>query len=505
MVFKRNRPSFKYLSQKEKYLLKTFCSKKIIEITLKKTVFLPALKFYTMSQQLKPKYGLVTTTSLVIGCVIGSGIFFKVDDILNAAQGNNLAGLIGWIVVGLSVVLGAVSLAYYAKLLPNEGGLLKYAEYRFGKIPSFFVGWFYMTIYYPILCAVLFTVAGIYIANLLREFIDFTPTFEHYSLIGLMCLFILYFTNVRSPKTGGIIQSASTILKVIPLIIIAGLGIVTFIKGDISPENTLSYAANNLPNNTTLFALASATFIPIAFAFDGWYVATQISGEVKNAKRNLPIALIAGTLIVLFIYVFYYLGIVFKMGSANAIAYKDAYITEFARSLASDTGAILMQLAIIISVLGAGNAILLAGLRVPYQLVNSGNAINFFNVVRIDANWNMPKNSAYFMLTLFIISFFLFYITNTNQFFIDLKFDLSSLPVTFVYVINLCLYVGLFKLIYTNKLGGNKLFKYIIAIIAIFGALIVLYGGITTSNGILYIAICLATLAIGLKVLKRNN
>ena len=128
-------------------------------------------------QKLEAKYGLFTAISLVIGQVIGSGIFFKVDDVLSATQGNSFAGLLGFVIVGISVVFAAVSLANYAELLPKDGGILNYVEYRFGKKTAAFVGWMYLSLFYPLLTAVLFTVSGIYISHFLAEFTGFKPTF----------------------------------------------------------------------------------------------------------------------------------------------------------------------------------------------------------------------------------------------------------------------------------------------------------------------------------------
>ena len=79
-------------------------------------------------QKLEAKYGLFTAISMVIGQVIGSGIFFKVDDVLLATQGNVLAGLFGFIIVGISVVFAGISMANYAELLPKEGGILSYVN-----------------------------------------------------------------------------------------------------------------------------------------------------------------------------------------------------------------------------------------------------------------------------------------------------------------------------------------------------------------------------------------
>ena len=191
------------------------------------------------------------------------------------------------------------------------------------------------------------------------------------------------------------------------------------------------------------------------------------------------------------------------MGGDGIISNGDAYITEFAREIANDFGAIIMQIIIIISVLGAGNAILIGALRVPYQLVNTGNSTHFLNVLNIDKKTNMPLNSAYLMFTLYTLMFVVYNVTSTFPLFVNAKFELSNLPITFVYLINLSLYAGLFKLIKTGEIPGNKFLKYTVSVIAIFGAAIVLYGGITTSNGLLYIAVVSVILLFGIKVFKK--
>ena len=157
-------------------------------------------------QKLEAKYGLFTAISMVIGQVIGSGIFFKVDDVLFATQGNVLAGLFGFLIVGIIVVFAGISMANYAELLPKEGGILSYVKYRFGDTAAYFVGWMYMSLFYPALTAVLFTVSGIYIAHLLAEFLNFEPTNLHFALIGFMNLVIFFFINIFRPKSSGIFQ-----------------------------------------------------------------------------------------------------------------------------------------------------------------------------------------------------------------------------------------------------------------------------------------------------------
>ena len=198
--------------------------------------------------------------------------------------------------------------------------------------------------------------------------------------------------SIYRPKSSGIFQQMTATLKLIPLILISSLGIILLLKGNVEEQRTFSYAVNHLKENQSLWQLVAASFVPIAFAFDGWYIATQISGEVKNSNKNLPKALVIGTITVLVVYVLYYCGIVLGMGSDEVLKLKDTYITEFSRKMASNSGAIFMQLFIIISVLGTSNGLLLATIRVPFQFYNLDNSKKFFNLGKVDEKTKMHIN-----------------------------------------------------------------------------------------------------------------
>ena len=454
-------------------------------------------------QKLEAKYGLFTAISMVIGQVIGSGIFFKVDDVLMATQGNVLAGLLGFLIVGISVVFAGISMANYAELLPQGGGILNYVNYRFGQTASYFVGWMYMSLFYPALTAVLFTVSGIYIAHLISEFINFSPTPMHFALIGFVNLIIFFFINILRPKSSGIFQQMTTVLKVLPLIFIASLGILSLFKGDVGEVNTFTQVGSGLQNQSFIL-LVAASFIPISFAFDGWYIATQISGEIKNSSKNLPKALIIGTISVMVIYIAYYLGIVFRMSGAEIIQLKDTYITEFARKIASNSGALLMQLFIIISVLGTSNGLLLATIRVPYQFSNLEKSRKFLNLNKIDEKTKMPVNSAIFGTVTIVFYLFIYYITNTHSFFTERNFDISAIPIIFIYLVNGALFLGLFQLFKKKLFSTNSLIKKVMAIIAVLGIVIVLFGTASAQNGITYFIINLIFLLTGFLLMRRN-
>ncbi len=457
----------------------------------------------TKDQKLEAKYGLFTAISMVIGQVIGSGIFFKVDDVLSATQGNILAGLLGFLIVGISVVFAGISLANYAELLPREGGILSYVNYRFGETASYFVGWMYMSLFYPLLTAVLFTVSGIYIAHLFAEFMNFTPTNLHYSLIGFVNLLLFFSLNILHPKSSGIFQQMTTVLKVLPLIFIASLGILSIFKGDVNEVNTFSQLGNGVQTQS-FWLLVAASFIPISFAFDGWYIATQISGEIKNSSKNLPKALIIGTISVMVIYIAYYLGVVFRMSGEEIIQLKNTYITEFARKFASDSGALLMQLFIIISVLGTSNGLLLASIRVPYQFVNLKKSKNFLKLDRVNKKTKMPLNSGVFSVGAIIFYLGVYYLTSTLPFFSEKNFDLSAIPIIFIYMVNGALFLGLFKLINKNLFQGKSLLKKIMSVIAVLGNGIVLFGSASAANGLTYFVVNIIFILAGYLLMKKT-
>jgi APA family basic amino acid/polyamine antiporter len=454
-------------------------------------------------QKLETRYGLFTAISMVIGQVIGSGIFFKVDDVLFATQGNVLAGLLGFIIVGISVVFAGISMANYAELLPKEGGILSYVQYRFGQTASYFVGWMYMSLFYPLLTAVLFTVSGIYISHLLAEFINFEPTNLHFSLIGFVNLLIFFAINIYRPKSSGIFQQMTTVLKVLPLILISSIGILCLFKGEVSYVNTFSQIGNGLQNQSFIL-LVAASFIPISFAFDGWYIATQISGEIKDSRKNLSKALIIGTISVMVIYVAYYLGVVFGMSGDEIINLKDTYITEFARKIGSNIGALIMQVFIIISVLGTSNGLLLASIRVPYQFSNLEKSKQFLDLDKIDQKTKMPINSAIFAVVMIVIYLFLYYISNTHSFFTEKNFDLSAIPIVFIYLVNGALFLGLFRLFRENAFSKNSFSKKIMALIAVFGNAVVLFGTASAPNGITYFVINILFFLAGFFLMKKK-
>ena len=441
--------------------------------------------------------------SMVIGQVIGSGIFFKVDDVLMATRGNVYAGLLGFLIVGIGVVFAAISMANYTELLPSDGGILGYVEYRFGKRMGAYVGWVYFSMFFPLLTAVLLTVSGIYISHFLVMFIGFEPDFLHYSLIGMLNGFLFLGLNLFSPKSSGVFQQVTTILKLLPLILIASLGIVSIIGGHSELYHTEASVTENLSEQMPFWFLVAASFIPISFSMDGWYTGLQLSGEIKDSQKNLPRALVIGSVVVLVVYVFYYLGIVSKMSVREISTLRDTYIIEFAYRTGGKIGEILIQLFIIISVLGTSNGLFLASSRVPYQFYHLDKSKKFLNLGKINPKTQLPLNSIFLAFVMILFYIVIYGMTNILPFFVERQYDISALPILFIYLVNLTLFLGLFKLISENKIKGNKLLKYFMLVFAIFGTGLVILGSVIASNGFSYFIIEFFFLGLGYFFVKK--
>ena len=230
--------------------------------------------------ELKPKYGLFTAFTMIVGIVIGSGIFFKADDILTLTGGNIALGALAFAVAAIAIVFGGLAFAQLASLTDSPGGLVAYAQEFGNRRLACAAGWFQTFFYYPSLISVVSSVVGVYLALLFGQ----SWSLGTQVLVGGCFLLLCYLYNTLSPKFGGAFQRLSSVVKLIPLLLFAAVGMLFGDPTSIVPPQTGSAFA----------ALGwTAALAPIAFSFDGWIVATSIAHEVRDAKRNLRIALIA--------------------------------------------------------------------------------------------------------------------------------------------------------------------------------------------------------------------
>lgn len=460
-----------------------------------------------MSENVKEKYGIATAVSMVVGIVIGSGIFFKSDDVLALTNGSIWLGALLFLIVGIGVLAGAVVISEYAINKDGEGGIVAYAEEAFGPKFSFIVGWILVTIYLPSSIAVLGRVCADYgltfiqqVAGTTSEFsimIDSHRTLFLY-LFTLVILGLCLLSNTLAPKLSGNIQIAATITKLIPLFLIGMVGIILVFVFNTNADQ-MGYINEISTNTETKMGILPA-LIAIAFAFDGWIVATSISGEMKNAKRNLPIALISGTILIIIIYVLYFIGLTSYLGSENVIAAGDNAVSNAANIMFFNGAGTFISLFLFISVYGGCNGMILAYLRLPHALVKNGVFKDKMSISKLDERTNISWGSTKFILP--FLSFFYLVslgITLLEQNIANLPggepqtliqnllhgFDVTAIPIVIIYIIYIILYFGVVKYI---KAGISKKIYYLPIAVAIAIALLIVYGGIL-NKGLLYILI----------------
>jgi len=189
-----------------------------------------------METGLQKKYGLLTAIAMVVGIVIGSGVFFKAEKILTATGGNLPQGILAWAIGGIIMIICAYVFAILATRYEKVNGLVDYAEVTLGSKYGYFVGGFLVTIYYPAITSVLAWVSARYTCVLLGW--DITGG-EAMAISGFY-LVAIYALNALSPKLAGKFQVSTTAIKLIPLILMAIVGTIAGLKNGILISNFTS-------------------------------------------------------------------------------------------------------------------------------------------------------------------------------------------------------------------------------------------------------------------------
>lgn len=329
--------------------------------------------------ELKPTLGWFSATAIVAGSMVGSGIFIVSSDI---ARHVGTAGLLiaVWLVAGILTLLGATSYGKLAGYMPKAGGQYVFLKESWGEIPAFLYGWALLAVIqtgFLAAVAVAFTkYLGVLVPAVSAEpLIRFTDNFglSIQQLLAVAVLFGLTVYNCTGIKNGAILQNVFTTLKVLALVLLiaVGLGYGSHLW-DGTHDWSLALPAAQAANGDliTLFAFA---LVGALFSADAWNYVTFIGGEVKEPRRNLNIALIAGTSVVVLLYVlanFAYLNLLTLEQIQTAD--QDRVATAAMEQVFPGSGVMLMASIILISTFGCLNGMLLAGARVFYAMAKDG-------------------------------------------------------------------------------------------------------------------------------------
>ena len=392
------------------------------------------------------RYGLLTAICLVVGVVIGSGVFFKAQDILNYTEGNVLFGVLAWAIGGVVMVICAFNFANLATKHVKMNGIMDYAEVVVGEKYAYMMGWFLSTLYYPAMTSVLAWVSARYTLVLFNPSADITGGLC--MALGAFYMCAVYVMNSLAPKLAGKFQVSSTVIKLIPLGIMIIIGTVVGLVNGNTVEAFESTAQSSGADATSILSGIAAA----AFAYEGWICSTSINAELKDAKKNLPIALVAGTSLIVIIYVLYFIGLT---GGASVDVLRQQGATTAFRNLFGNVGGTILNVCIVVSCLGTLNGLMLANTRSVYSVAmrDEGPAPETF--AQIDAKTNVPANSGAMSLLFCAFWFFYFYAANlTTPIFGAFSFDSSELPIITIYAMYIPIYV-----LFIVKEGKKNIFK----------------------------------------------
>jgi len=416
-------------------------------------------------EKLDKKYGLPTAICMVVGTVIGSGLFFKAQNVLVATGGNMPLGIIAWVVTGILMIICALQFAMMATKHEKVSGVVDYAEATCGKGYAYYLAWFLVNVYYPGMTSVLAWVSARYFGVLFGWNLAGPEvlTLSGFFLIGT------YTINVLSPKLAGKVQISATVIKLIPIVLMAVVGTTVGLVNGTLPQN-FTTVVTEVSGGTSagLFAAIVAT----AFAYEGWIIATSINAELKDAKKNLPLALVIGSIIVIVAYVFYYIGV--AGGATNAVLMEEGSSVAFV-NIFGNVGGTLLNICIVISCLGTLNGLMVATTRGMYAIACRDEGPKPDTFKQIDKSTNMVTNSSVWGLFTCSVWLLYFYGANlTSGWFGLFNFDSSELPIITIYAFYIPIFILWMKK--EKELGFVK--RFVLPTLAILSCLFMVFAAV---------------------------
>jgi len=372
--------------------------------------------------------GLFSATAIVMGSMIGSGIFIVSAD-MSRVLGSPALLIAAWLVTAVMTIIGALSYGELAAMMPKAGGQYVYLREALGPLWGFLYGW---TLFLVIQTG---TVAAVCVGfgKFLGVFFPSVST-KHWiwhigsgnvglstaNLVAILIITLLTFTNTLGVKLGSAIQNVFTTAKIAALAAVVLVGVLAKNAAALAANfgagwhnfsagsgwgstHAVQVGAGGPAALVGLLTVIAVVQVGSLFSADSWHNVTFTAGEIKNPKRNLPLSLALGTGVVLGLYLlcnFVYLSVLPLAGDANAttiagrgiqFASEDRVATAVMEVVFGSLGAKLMAGAILVSTFGCANGLLMSGARVYYAMSRDG--LFFKGVGRLSAKSNAPVNS----------------------------------------------------------------------------------------------------------------
>ncbi|AJQ28179.1 APC family permease [Pelosinus fermentans] len=324
---------------------------------------------------LQKNLGLMPAMALVIGMVIGSGIFMKSGSVILAA-GDSTMALMAWVLGGGITLAAGLTVSELGVQIPKTGGLYTYLNEVYGKMWAYLYGWMQTVIYGPATIGAL----GLYFSSLLLPFFGISEEFRLPIAVG--SVFFMTGVNCLGTKYGGFIQTVATIGKLIPiaLIVIFGLwkgnGQVLGMTSGVTPPLGMG-----------------AAVLATLWAYDGWVGVSFVAGEMKNPAKQLPKAIVFGLGIVIIAYLTMNIAIMHVLPAAEIAALGKMAASTTAGLLFGEMGGKIISIGILVSIFGALNGYILTNGRVPYAMALNEQLPASSILAKVPASVGAPVNA----------------------------------------------------------------------------------------------------------------
>ena len=340
-------------------------------------------------EHFKRELGLLDGTMLVVGSMIGSGIFIVSSDMMRQVGSAGWLTLI-WILSGFITVIAAVSYGELSAMFPKAGGQYVYLKEAYGKLIGFLYGWSFFAVIQTGTIAAVGVAFSKFAAYLYEPFSDENILWEMdffklnaAQVVSILTILVLTYLNTRGVKNSKILQTVLTIIKIASLLGLIVFGFILAAKAEIWNANWAD-AWNSrvfdtvdkswLPiGGTALITGISAAMVGSLFSSDAWNGVTFIAGEIKNPQRNVGLSLFLGTLIVTIIYILtnlMYLAVIPLDEIATAKSDRVAVVAS--EYIFGNIGTLIIAIMIMISTFACNNGLIMAGARVYYTMAKDG-------------------------------------------------------------------------------------------------------------------------------------
>ncbi|CAK8054640.1 APC family permease [Eupransor demetentiae] len=430
--------------------------------------------------ELNRGFGIWSSLALVVGTIIGSGLFFKQGSVL-ATAGNTTVALWAWIAGGILTLTSGMSVAEVGSQMPKTGGIYYYIEKLYGRTAGYLAGWMQVIFYGPAMMGAISAYFGVLFVSL---FGLPASTSIWYGIAALLCVTVI--NSIPNHFSAGF-QVITTTIKLLP---IAALIIFGLFFGH---HDALGQSVTVMAKGVSAGGGFGVAVLSTLFAYDGWVTLANISGEIKNPQKTLPRAIVFGILIVIVAYVGVSYGAYRSLDANQIVDLGENTTLTMATNAFGYWGGRLLSVAILISILGTLNGKVVSFPRVLFAMAENGDFPFANTFSKLSKRSKTPNAAIWLMVAIGILMMFF---TNPDE--------LTNYAVFITFLFYMLVLFGTFIMRRRDPEGSNRTFSMPlypwIPIIAILGSLYVEISEVL--NDFKGVVISLFIVLLGYPVLK---